>query len=217
LIVTSETDPTKKADKPPEGSSTWRLILDVARDEVCERGIDGFSIRNIARLAGIDPRLVRHYFGSKERLLRAAVQVEGEPRQAAQQLLGGSPRTIGRRTANLLLDHWDDPRTAMPYRARLAASLTNDDIAGLMRDEFISVFFEALAEEYSPDAPKLRAVLAATEVIGIAICRYLVEEPTITECDRAELARVLGRAIQHHLTAELSPALRRRAARAGSR
>src|SRR5262249_37416274 len=109
-------------DTPPD---TRQRILEIAQREISEHGIDGVSIRTIARLAGVDPRLVRHYFGSKEGLLLHAVQIGDDPHALAQHVAAGNPRTLGRHAARTLLRHWDDPRMSMPYRARLSAALTN--------------------------------------------------------------------------------------------
>ncbi|HZN19650.1 MAG TPA: TetR family transcriptional regulator [Micromonosporaceae bacterium] len=199
--------PAVGAQDPDEADvakvSTRRTILDVARRELSEHGFDGVSIRGVANRAGVDPRLVRHYFGTKERLLLHAVQVEGDPHQLAERLLRGSRRRLGRHTATVLLDHWSNPRTMIPYRARLSGSLTSEEVAALMRDDFVSGFFGTLAAEVSPDRHELRAALAASQVIGLAMCRYLVEEPTLASCGQDDLVRVIGRAIQHYLTADL--------------
>lgn len=210
-------------DAQPARPSTRMAILEVARLEISEHGFDGVSIRSIARRAGVDPRLVRHYFGSKERLLLHAVQVEESgPIQLAQQLTRGSRGSIGQRTAKALLEHWDNPRTAAPYQARLAASLTNAEVARLMREEFVSVFFGALAQQYSPDRADLRAALAASQLVGLAMSRHLIEEPVLAGCPQQDLTRLMGRAIQHYLTADLAHAgtgstrsTRRRGADAG--
>ncbi|GFJ91629.1 TetR/AcrR family transcriptional regulator [Phytohabitans rumicis] len=94
----------------------------------------------------------------------------------------------------------------VPYRARLSASLTDQKVAEAMHDDFVAAFFGRLATEVSPDQPELRASLAASQVIGLAVSRYLVEEPTLVACSREELIRMLGRTIQHYLTADLAPA-----------
>jgi AcrR family transcriptional regulator len=188
---------------PAQVSSTRRVILETAQRAISEHGIDGVSIRSVAREAGVDPRLVRHYFGSKERLLLHAVQIADDPLQLAQRVAAGSPRTVGRRTARVLLEHWDNPRISAPYKARLAASLTNEEVAELMRDDFVTAFFGGLAKIYSPDRHELRAALAAAEVVGLALCRYLVEEPVLQDAEREDLVRYLGRTIQHYLTADL--------------
>jgi AcrR family transcriptional regulator len=182
-----------------------RVILEMARSELSEHGYHGVSIRGIAQRAGVDPRLVRYYYGTKERLLRQAVQVEGDPHEFAARVLRGSPRTLGRRTAAALLEHWDNPRTAVPYRARLSSSLTSTEAVDLMRDEFVEAFFGTLTRAVSPDRPELRAALAASHVVGLALCRYLVDEPVLAGSDEHDLLRQMGRAIQHCLTAELAP------------
>jgi len=201
--VTSVDDggqPTGAADQ----AAARRLILEVARGELSEHGFDGVSIRSIARRAGVDPRLVRYYYGTKQELLLRAVQVDRDPRELAAQILAGSRRTLGRRTAGALLEHWDNPRTAIPYRARLSASLTNDEAVGLLRDDFVAVFFGTLARAVSPDRAELRAALAAAHVIGLALCRYLVEDPVLRAADPDELIRQIGRAVQHCLTGDLT-------------
>ncbi|MEU2614740.1 TetR family transcriptional regulator [Micromonospora sp. NPDC007271] len=201
----------KVAGERPDGlahaqpaAPTRQLILDIARREISECGIAGVSIRSIARQAGVDPRLVRHYYGSKEQLLRQAVQVEDDPVELAEQLGRGSRRRIGRAVATALLAHWDNPRTATPYRARLSASLASEEVAALMRDEFVRAFFGTLAKGVSPDRPELRAALAASQVVGLALCRYLVDGTELSSRSRDELARVMGRTIQHYLTADLA-------------
>ena len=181
-----------------------RVILDVARQEISEHGFEGASIRNIARRAGVDPRLVRHYYGSRERLLLQAVQLEGDPHELAERLLRGDRRTLGQRVAETLLQAWDNPRTDLPFRARMSASLTNDEIAELTREEFLVHFFGTLTSAVSPDQPELRAALAASYLGGLALCRYLVDDSLLANWDEDDLAYLAGRAVQDYLTGSLT-------------
>jgi hypothetical protein len=48
-------------------------IVDVARSSFAELGYDATSMRSIALAAGVDPRLVGYYFGSKRALLEACL------------------------------------------------------------------------------------------------------------------------------------------------
>ena len=48
-------------------------ILEVAEILFAEKGFDGTSIRNIAKLAKINIAMVSYYFGSKERLLESLI------------------------------------------------------------------------------------------------------------------------------------------------
>lgn len=191
-------------DRPQdETPSTRSVIVEVARREISERGYNGVSLRSVARRAGVDPSLVRHYFGSKNGLLIHAVRIDVDPRELAEEVLRGRPNAIGRRTAKVLLDLWDNPRTAMMSLARLSGSLSSEDVAASVRDEFIAAFFGALAEKVSPDHPRLRASLVGSQLIGLALLRYLVTDPALVECPQQELVRTLGRTVQRYLTEPL--------------
>ncbi|RTY72738.1 TetR/AcrR family transcriptional regulator [Flavobacterium sp. LS1P28] len=48
-------------------------ILEVAETLFAEKGFDGTSIRNIAKIAKINIAMVSYYFGSKERLLESLI------------------------------------------------------------------------------------------------------------------------------------------------
>jgi AcrR family transcriptional regulator len=179
------------------------MILDVARREISEHGFEGVSIRSIARIARVDPRLVRHYFGSKERLLLHAVQADHDPDQLVETVLRGSAGSVGKRTVKALLEYWDNPRTAGPSLARLSAALTSDDMAALILDEFVSRYCGALVRRYSPDHHELRTALVASQMMGLAFSRYLVHKTYLATYPQADLIRVVGRTVQHYLTAPL--------------
>lgn len=203
-MTTADLPHRRKAVDAAEPSAR-RVILDVARQEITEHGFDGASIRNIARRAGVDPRLVRHYYGSRERLLLHAIQIECDPLDLAECLLAGSHRTLGQRVAEVLLQEWDNPRTAEPYRARMSASLSNDDVAAMTREDFLDKLFGTLAAAVSPDQPEVRAALAASYLAGLALCRHLVDDSVLARWDEEDLAYLAGRAIQQYLTAPLGP------------
>ncbi len=58
-------------------------ILAAARTEFAEDGYDGATIRGIAARADVDPALVHHYFGAKEQLFEAAVELPVSPADAS--------------------------------------------------------------------------------------------------------------------------------------
>ncbi len=47
------------------------LILKVAADMFCELGYERVSLRNISEKAGVSHSLIRHHFGSKEKIWQA--------------------------------------------------------------------------------------------------------------------------------------------------
>ena len=54
-------------------TGTRELILDAARARFARFGYQGATIRGIAADAGVDPALVHHFYGTKERLFVAAM------------------------------------------------------------------------------------------------------------------------------------------------
>ncbi len=70
--------------RPPgaDRDKTKAALLEAALQAFGERGFDGASIREVAAAAGVGHNLVRHYFGSKEDLWRAAVGYGLEPAAA---------------------------------------------------------------------------------------------------------------------------------------
>lgn len=183
--------------------STRQLLIEVAQREISERGYNGVSLRSIARRANVDPSLVRHYFGSKQSLLTQAVRLEIDPTTLAAEVLRGSDATVGRRTVKALLTQWDNPRTAPMSLTRLSGALNSEEVAQLTRDDFIGTFFGTITAQVSPDHPELRASLAATQLIGTALTRYLVKDPVIASCEQQDLIRILGRTIQRYFTEPL--------------
>lgn len=61
-----------------EGSDRRTLILDAARDVLCERGVDAARMADIAERAGVSLGLVQHYFRHRDRLLAEVFSLESE-------------------------------------------------------------------------------------------------------------------------------------------
>jgi AcrR family transcriptional regulator len=61
-----------------EGPDRRTLILDAARDVVCERGVDAARMADIAERADVSLGLVQHYFRHRDRLLAEVFSLESE-------------------------------------------------------------------------------------------------------------------------------------------
>ena len=81
----------------PGNPDTREAVLAAARAAFAERGFDGATIRGIAADAGVDPALVHHYFGSKDKLFLAAVEAPADPAELLPEVLAGRPRRARRR------------------------------------------------------------------------------------------------------------------------
>ncbi len=76
--------PERRLGRPPgaDADKTRAALLDAALRAFAERGFEGASIREITGAVGVGHNLVRHYFGSKEDLWRAAIRHGLEPAAA---------------------------------------------------------------------------------------------------------------------------------------
>lgn len=80
----SNNSPARRIGRPPgaDADRTKAALLDAALRAFAERGFEGASIREITGAVGVGHNLLRHYFGSKEDLWRAAVRHGLEPAAA---------------------------------------------------------------------------------------------------------------------------------------
>jgi AcrR family transcriptional regulator len=171
-----------------------------------ERGFDGTTIRGVAAAAGVDPALVHHYFGSKQRLFVAAMEIPVDFDAAVSTVLAGPRGELGERFVLLVLHLWEAPsmRGLMLGLVRSAAS---DAVAARMLREVLAEGpFLALARAIDlPDA-SLRATLVGTQIVGLAMARHVVCVEPIASAQPAMLARAVGPTIQRYLTGDLQGA-----------
>ncbi|HEX6493490.1 MAG TPA: TetR family transcriptional regulator, partial [Candidatus Dormibacteraeota bacterium] len=104
-------------------------ILAAARGLFAERGYDGATIRAIAQEAGVDAALVHHFFGTKEQVFVAAMELPFQPAELLPQILGGPREQLGERFVRTFLALWRDPDRRAPILALLRSATTNEQAA----------------------------------------------------------------------------------------
>jgi AcrR family transcriptional regulator len=179
--------------KPRRSDATRAAILTAARERFAADGYERATIRAIAADAGIDPAMVMRYYGNKERLFAAAAEFD-----LRLPDLTGVPRDeIGTALARHILNRWEHDETLM---ALLRAGVTNEAAAERMRSIFASQL-GPLAQRLCPADAPARAGLVATQVLGFALCRYVLRLPPIVAMPADDVIRWLGPTIERYLTA----------------
>ncbi|MET7310801.1 TetR family transcriptional regulator [Streptomyces sp. NPDC005571] len=187
---------TKAPGTPRRSDATKAAILEAARERFAADGYERATIRAIARDANIDPSMVMRYYGNKEGLFAAASVIE-----LRLPALGALPgKHIGAVLVAHFLDRWeeDDVLTGL-----LRVGVTNEAGAERMR----AVFAEQLgpiAAGVCPDpadAPR-RAALAASQILGMALARYVLRIAPAAAMSRDEVIAWLAPTVQRYLTAE---------------
>jgi AcrR family transcriptional regulator len=179
---------------PRRSDATKAAILAAAREQFARSGYPGATIRAIAAAAEIDPAMVIRYFGNKERLFAAAAEFDLRLPDLTHLPRG----SVGARIVQHFLERWEEDETLM---ALLRAATTNEAAAERMQAIFAAQVVPQIARlcGESPAQVAVRAGLIATQVLGLALCRYILKLPPVAKLERAELVRRVGATVQVHL------------------
>lgn len=194
---------SRRTGRRPGPNRTREAILRAARSRFGAHGYDTTSIRAVAREAGVDPALVHRFFGSKESLFVAAMELPVAPSELVRALLADGSERLGERIVQTLLAIYDPPGAVAPFVALLRAATSNEQAATMLREFVTTEVLGRIAAAAAPDQPELRAALAGSQVIGLAMARYVVRIPRLADAHPHELAGSVGPAIQNYLTGPL--------------
>lgn len=190
--------PARKA--AGEGPGARERILRAARAEFAERGYDRTTMRGIARAAGVDAALVHHYFGTKDDVFAASVEISFEPALAVPEILGGSPEGIGERLVRAFLAIWENPASRAPLLAVVRSALTHDAAATVLRTFVVHRLLSKAADGLPVPDARFRTELAAAHLVGIALLRYVVKVEPLASADPEEIVRMVAPTLQRYLT-----------------
>ncbi|MER6466010.1 TetR family transcriptional regulator [Streptomyces sp. NPDC093272] len=193
----------RRRGRPPraESADTRDRILAAAREEFSELGYDKTSVRGIAKAAGVDSALVHHYFGTKEQVFEAAISVAFAPALNAPLAVADGPVDgVGERLTRFIFGVWENPTTRTPLLAILRSAVNNETAAAVFRRLIAAQLLRRLAEQLDlPDA-QLRAELAAAQLVGCAMLRYVIKLEPLASADLEQIVARVAPVVQGHLT-----------------
>jgi AcrR family transcriptional regulator len=198
----------RRSGRRPGKQDTREAILAAAREVFAERGYDGASIRAIATSAGVDPALVHHYFGTKEQLFTATVRAPIDPSEVIPKIIAGGPvEQLGERMVETFLGVWEHPVSGPAFEAVLRGAFANRLSARLLREFFaVQILRRALQNLgtiMDPAEVPLRANLAASQLFGLAVIRYVFRFEPLASLPREAVVAAVAPNLQRYLTGEL--------------
>ncbi|CAN7611630.1 TetR family transcriptional regulator [Polaromonas sp. LjRoot131] len=186
---------TSPIPSPPRRSdATKSAILAAAREQFAASGYQAATIRAIATAAGIDPAMVMRYFGNKEKLFAAAAEFD-----LRLPDLSDMPRKdVGAALVEHFLNRWEDDETLM---ALLRTGVTNEAAAARLQEIFATQMAPLIAKlSGEPRAAAAgRAGLIASQILGLALCRYVLKLQPVVGLKRADIVRHVGVTVQAYL------------------
>lgn len=188
-----------RAGRRPGQPETRDAILVAARRLFAETGYDRTTIRGVAEAAGVDSRLVTHYFGSKQRLFLAVVEPPYDPTTVLPALLaeqGDPARHLARFIARLI----DDPAYSTTAVSLMRAA-AGDPAAGEAATAFLTAqFLEPLADFISGETARERAALIGSTIAGLVFARHIVTLPAVARLSAEDLEAYLTPVFQRYLS-----------------
>jgi AcrR family transcriptional regulator len=194
----------RRTGRRPGNPDTREAILSAARSAFAEKGFDGASIRAIATGAGVDPALVHHYFGTKDKLFLASMNVPLDPVDLITEATTGDRDEIGVRFVRAFLTMWDGPRGAAAV-ALLRSVVGTEWTTKLFREFIITQVLRRAVPKLGLDPAEahLRVTLAASHLVGLALARYVIKVEPLASAPTDTLVAAIGPAVQRYLTEDL--------------
>jgi len=100
---------TKPASSPRDPEQSRARILQAARTEFAQHGLGGARVDRIARLAGINKRMLYHYFGNKDDLFCAVLEANYTHKRDSERALAlesEEPREAIRKLVTLTWNYY---------------------------------------------------------------------------------------------------------------
>ncbi|MBF6134167.1 TetR family transcriptional regulator [Nocardia otitidiscaviarum] len=187
------------AERTRRSDATRAAILTAARERFARDGYDRATIRAIAADAGIDPAMVMRYYGSKDKLFALAAEID----LRLPDFVDVPAAELGTALVSFAVQRWDADES---LAALLRAAVTNDGAAQKMREVFGGqVVPMIVARGAAPADAVTRAGLIATQMLGVALCRYVLRLPPVVAMSADELVTWLGPTVQRYFDGTPNP------------
>jgi AcrR family transcriptional regulator len=190
--------PAPRPGRRPGPSQTRDAVLGAARRLFAEYGYDKTTIRAIGREAGVDAALVHHYFGSKEQMFVAAMELPFEPSSVITDVIAGPRDELALRITRFFFSVWREPEHRAPLVALLRSATTNKQAAAMFREFIESAMLARAADALG--LPRLHIGAAAAQLVGLVLVRYVIGVEPLASASEEQLVALVTPVLEYYLT-----------------
>jgi AcrR family transcriptional regulator len=184
------------------------VVLRAAKQRFAMEGYEKATLRAIARDAHVDPAMVLYLFGSKAELFRESLRLIIDPDVLVAAMTGDpddQAGDIGARMVRTYLNIWEGPDTAASMVAMLQSATSNSDAHDAFRGFMQSYVLTAVSGVLGGgEAARLRAMLAASQLVGVAVLRYVMNVAPLATLSADEVVTLIAPTVTRYLTADAS-------------
>jgi AcrR family transcriptional regulator len=178
-------------------------ILSVGRASFSQRGYAGTSLRAVACEADVDPALVNYYFHSKSGLLEAAL-VPPPAWTVTIAAAACSPiNTRGAALVQTMIAAWEDPATAEFLRSAVLTAAHEPIALQRLATNFATHILDAVSSKLSDNERIVRASLASSQIVGLAITRYVWRVSALATMPSDQVVDPIAPTVQRYLNGRL--------------
>ena len=197
------TDGGRRGPSQERGVLVERIVT-VARASFAEHGWAGTSLRAVARDAQVDPRLVSYYFRTKSALLEACLRPPPGYLERIAVVAGSALPQRGAALVRVLLAAWTDPDMAGVLRSIILTAAHEPNALERLRQVFRDSMIGAVARALGDDERELRAGLVASQLVGLAMTRYVWRLAPMADLPDDAVVALVGPTVQSYLTGPLA-------------
>lgn len=177
-------------------------VLAAAKKRFAADGYERTTLRAIADDARVDPSMVLYLFGSKLDLFRESLRLIIDP-QVLVEALSTAGDDVGSRMVRVYLQIWESPETGPSMVAMLQSATSNGEAHEAFRGFMQTYVLTAVSSVLGGDEhARLRAMLAATTLVGTAMLRYVMQIAPLATLSGDELVALLAPTVSRYLTAD---------------
>ena len=180
-------------------------VLAAAKARFASDGYEKTTLRAIADDAHVDPSMVLYLFGSKADLFRESLRLILDPDLLVATLTGNrdDDPDIGTRMVRMYLRIWESPDTGPSMVAMLQSATSNSDAHEAFRGFIQNYVLTAVSGVLGGgEQARLRAMLAASQLVGTAVLRYIMKVAPLATLSGDELVRLIAPTVTRYLTAD---------------
>src|SRR5215475_2103431 len=167
-----------------------------------------------AAAAGVDAALVHHFYGSKEQLFAAAMQLPVNPREVLDAALApearGQEHSLGEHLLRTVLGVWEVAEMRATFLGLLRSAPTSEQAVIMLREFLAGAIIGPLTEAARQAAPDgsaedagYRAALVASQVLGLGMTRYVLELPSLTQVSSDDLVAAIAPNLDRYLSGDM--------------
>ena len=196
--------PEKIRPGRPKGiqRDTKAKIAKVATKQFSELGYDKTTIRSVAEAANVDPKLVMHYFGNKQKLFASTMTLPNEA-AAALTLLGLVPKEQwGARISDIV---WLSRKTRSNevLVGIIRASASETQAAEMVRDFYAENLLSPMLKALKVDNKEIRSVMLSSLMLGYTFNNEILNLFSSLGLSDKKVKTLFAKSIQTILTAPL--------------